>query len=261
MVSNHGESVRIEGQPSPSAELTPISFGKVASVTDLATQAIRQAILDGRLRPGERLVQDELAASLGVSRQPIREAVRRLESEGLVDGRNHARGLTVRSYSVDDVVENYHLRRLLEAEAARLAASHVSDADIGRLDAILKAMVDTHARGDHVEFSELNRRFHRAIHELSGLPTLLRLIEQLWGGFTVLTPIFIAGRAEESIDEHRDIVAALRERDPQAASQKMIDHIIRASAQYLAAVKDLEIPGATKAVPPPGSVPGLNRRS
>jgi len=112
--------------------LDPVNSEMLVSVNDAVTRALREAILSGKIRPGDRLLQDELARQLGVSRQPVREALRRLQSEGLVV-QTPQRGLLVREFTKADLQENYYLRQLLESEAAQSAAERITSAELQEL--------------------------------------------------------------------------------------------------------------------------------
>jgi len=213
------------------AVLTSVSPDMLTSVNDVVTRTIRVAILRGKFPPGHRLLQEDLAAQLGVSRQPVREALRRLQTEGLVV---HAprRGMVVREFSKDDVHENYRLRQLLESEAALLAAERIGPAQVQRLRDINQAMAGAVSTDDSDRLLELNAEFHRSIHEAARMPTLARLISQLWVGLTVFTPLFIPGRAKRSVKEHRALIAALEKHNSEEAASVMRAHIERAAAEY-----------------------------
>ncbi|MBI4276853.1 MAG: GntR family transcriptional regulator [Armatimonadetes bacterium] len=218
---------------SDGARLPAITPEAIVSVNDAVTRVVRDAILRGKFRPGERLVQDDLAAELKVSRQPVREALRRLESEGLII-QLPQRGFVVREYSEGDVRENYYLRQLLECEAARLAAGRILPQELEPLKAANRAMADAVSAQDASSVVERNARFHRLVHESARMPGLVRLINQLWVGLTVLTPLFISGRASRSIREHEAIIAALQAHDAEQADTAMREHIRQASEEYFA---------------------------
>lgn len=210
------------------AQVTP---EVLVSVSEAVTRMLREAILQGRLRRGERLVQEELAAELGVSRQPVREALRRLETEGLIV-QLPQRGFVVREYRDEDVRENYHLRQLLESEAARLAAQRIEPDEVEELRALNRALAEAVEAGDTSTMVEVNAQFHRLVHEAARMPYLARLIQQLWAGHTVFTPLFVPGRAPRSVAEHEEILQALADRNPERAATAMREHIARAAADY-----------------------------
>lgn len=206
----------------------PIRFDQVRGVRDVVAATLREAILAGRFQPGERLVQDQLAAALRVSRQPVREALSRLESEGLVTQLPQRRAV-VREYSESDIRENYLLREVLESEAVRIAADRITAAELEELAALNEAMSRA---ADPSSTVEINASFHRGLHSAARMPNLVRLIDQLWMGFTVFTPLFIPGRVAHSVREHAKVVRALRERDGARAAAAMREHIERASREY-----------------------------
>lgn len=220
------------GDPATSpGDLPQVDLTSISSVQDAATAVLRDAILAGKLSPGQRLVQHELAATLGMSRQPIRDALRRLESEGLVV-RVAGRGSTVRPYNESEIADIYRFRSMLEPEAARLAASRVRPTDLRLLEQLNGEMEDASAKADRSLFVELNARFHRVIHAAAGSATLLRLMEQLWVGWAVASPLYVPGRMAASAHDHRTIIDALRGGDPDEARVAMAAHLDAAWQAY-----------------------------
>jgi DNA-binding GntR family transcriptional regulator len=140
--------------------------------------ALRDAIADGRLRPGDRLVEQKLASQLKVSRSPVREAIRRLELEGLVVGQPH-RGVSVASLSADDIRDLYQVRASLEALAGRLATSRLAEADQRRLAEIVRAMRTAAQRRDRRRLSTLDAEFHQLIGRACGNRWLIRILDSL----------------------------------------------------------------------------------
>ena len=187
---------------------------------------ILDAIDRGLYRPGDRLVEVELAERLGVSRTPVREALQRLETQGLVarDGRS----LIVASLDHDAVADLYAVRAELEALAARLAARHAAPEE-GR---VLAAMVEEdRARvDDPAALARANRRFHAQIHRSSHNPFLVRQLETVHRSMALMatTSLAVAGRGAEALDEHAAIVAAIRARDEAAAGDALRAHLSRA---------------------------------
>jgi DNA-binding GntR family transcriptional regulator len=213
--------------------MQPITAASITDVQEAVTQSIRRSILSGALAPGARLMQEELAAQLGVSRQPVREALRRLESEGFV-ARLPQRGTVVRQYSEDDIRENYTLRRLLESGAAEIAATRITPDELVGLRSINAAMARASKAKNQTETVEQNTRFHSQIHRVTRLPGLVRMMNQLWLGFTVFTPLFLPGRAESSVAEHARILDAISAGDQERARKEMSDHLQRAADDYFA---------------------------
>jgi DNA-binding GntR family transcriptional regulator len=213
-------------------QLGQIQPGRLVSLADAVAESLREAILSGQLKGGEPLLQDRIAADLGVSRQPVREAVKRLQAEGLVTELNNRR-IIVREYTHADICENYLLRRLLESEAVRIAAVTMTDDDIDELAQVNDTLRAATRARDANTILALNDRFHRLVRVSTKLQTLEAIINSLWQGLTIATPLSIPGRAERSIEEHDLIVRALRARDSQAASRAMADHIDAACHEFL----------------------------
>jgi DNA-binding GntR family transcriptional regulator len=175
---------------------------------------LRRAITSRELLPGEPVRQDALAERLGVSRVPLREALKILEGEGQIVYAPH-RGYFVAELSMSDFEEVYRIRRLLEAEAARVAVPRLSDADLDLLTEAHRQVQAASASSDLAAMAEANRRFHLGLLELSGLPRLVRLIRLQWDATDAYRAVYYRGsRNRERVDhEHRQILDALRARD------------------------------------------------
>lgn len=155
------------------------SFRRPPTAQEAVTRELRRAILAGELRPGQRIHQEELAGRLGVSRVPIREALRGLEAEGQVTGKPN-RGYYVTKLTVADLDEVYRLRALLEDEMNAQAAKNAAGATIDQLESLMAQMEQATEAHDVRAFSALNREFHFTIFERAGLPRFLRIDEVLW---------------------------------------------------------------------------------
>lgn len=195
---------------------------------------LRRSIVAGELAPGEPLRQDALAERFGVSRVPLREALKTLEGEGQVLYQPH-RGYQVARLSLDDLLEVYRLRQLLEAEAARRAVECADDADVAEARTAAAAVEAASAAADVLAMTEANRRFHFALVRAARMPRLERIVRVLWDATDTYRAVyygdpdnrrrverehaqivdaFAAGDAERLVrllDEHRDhAVDALR---------------------------------------------------
>jgi DNA-binding GntR family transcriptional regulator len=197
------------------------------SKTDMVAALIRELIITGDLSAGEQLRQRDLAERFGVSQTPVREAMRRLESEGLVVGDTH-RGFTVVEPDAGRMEENFVIRAALESLGASLAARSIDDAGVRRLAEMndrMRALAE-----DDPDYGELNRQFHFAIYEYARSPLLMSLMRLLWaslhGG-----PKVLRTRAE-SARQHDEILDALRARDADAAAERTRHHIM--DAKHLA---------------------------
>ncbi|MFF6984609.1 GntR family transcriptional regulator [Streptomyces sp. NPDC008343] len=189
----------------------------VKSKADLAYENLHAAIADGTLRPGERINMDELARSFGVSKIPIREAVKRLESEGLLVSRVHS-GVAVAAVDPKEMRGVYLAREAIEGLVGRLAAENADAALLTRLDRIQAEMRDALRGKDIARLSDLNVEFHGALAGATGYRILTDLTEQLLltvRRYRIVTPVAMDWRSV--IEEHDAIVDALRRNDPEAA--------------------------------------------
>jgi DNA-binding GntR family transcriptional regulator len=193
------------------------------SKTDLVAALVRELIITGELGPGEQLRQRDLAHRFDVSQTPVREAMRRLESEGLLVSDTH-RGFTVVTPGDGRVEENFQIRAALESLGASLAARKI-DADgldrLRQLNEQMRALTD-----DDPAYAELNREFHFTVYSCARSPLLLSLMRLLWaslhGGPRV------ARTHAESARQHDEILAALSDGDAAVASAQTYQHIMGA---------------------------------
>jgi DNA-binding GntR family transcriptional regulator len=186
---------------------------------------LRSAITGGELKPGMPIRQDALAAQLDVSRVPLREALKTLEAEGLVEHKVH-RGYFVTELSLTDLREIYRIRELLEAEAVREAAARM---DAGLLAVLEEAQAEVERAdeaGDVTAMTAANRRFHFALFEASGMPRLIRLIGTLWDSTDAYRSLYYAEtpNRERVVHEHRAVVDALRDGDAEGAVRWLDGH-------------------------------------
>jgi len=197
------------------------------SKTDLVAALIRELVITGELGPGEQLRQRDLAQRFGVSQTPVREAMRRLESEGLLICGPH-RGFTVVEPDVGRVEENFQIRAALESLGASLAARKIDPAGLARLRALndrMRALPDDDP-GYDPGYAELNREFHFTVYEYAHSPLLLSLMRLLWASLRG-GPRVTRSHAE-SARQHDEILAALAEGDAGAASARTYQHIMGA---------------------------------
>ena len=191
------------------------------SKTDMVAALIREQIITGELAAGEQLRQRDLAQRFQVSQTPVREAMRRLESEGLVIGDTH-RGFTVVEPDDGPVEENFQIRAALESLGASLAARKIDAAGLARLEELndqMRAMGE-----DDPRYATLNREFHFGVYEYARSPLLLSLMRLLWASLHGGPKV--ARTHAESARQHDVIVAALRAADPAAAAASTYQHIM-----------------------------------
>ena len=184
---------------------------------------ILEAIDMGVFKPGDRLVESDLAERFGVSRTPIREALQRLETQSLLtrDGRS----LIVASLDHSQLADLYVVRTELEGLAARLAARHATDEEIR----VLRDMVteDAELKDDPTALARANRRFHKMIHLASHNRFLVQQLDLVHRSMALMATTTLAaeGRGEKALAEHDAIVAAIEVRDEDAAYQALKEHI------------------------------------
>lgn len=195
-------------------------------------------IVSGDLSPGERINENQLAARFGVSRGPIREAVRALEGSGLVTAVRN-RGVFVRRLSVREVRDVYDVRAALFGLAGRLLAERVSDAEIARMEGLVAEMEDASRRRDFDSYYPLNLSFHEFIVDAAGNATLA-------GQYRALVKKLLLFRARSLVQggglsvsnrEHREMLAAVSARDPSWAHEAHWRHVSAAKDRLLAVVR------------------------
>ena len=199
---------------------------------DSAYERLRSEIREGTLKPGTRLTETELAERLAISRTPVREAIRRLEAEGLVDHQPRT-GAVVRSLDYPEIMELYEMRTVLEGTAARLAARAASPMELEELRSINADMgrVTTSA----AEMARLNRQFHLRLLDAARNRFLVKSMTSIENTMLILGPTSMGteDRAEQAVTEHDAVLAAMDARDGEAAEAAMRAHMERAQLARL----------------------------
>jgi len=204
---------------------TTSPFRRPPTAQEAVLVELRRAIITGELAPGEQVVQDALAERFGVSRVPLREALKILEGEGQVIYRPH-RGYFVASLDLDDLREVYRIRDLLESEAITVAVARITAAELDAAEAALDDMERAARHDNLLAMTEANRRFHFCLIEAAQMPRLLRLVRILWDSTDVYRSVYYAqgGRRDAVNDEHREALAAIRAGDADRAVQVLRQH-------------------------------------
>lgn len=197
-----------------------------------AYQRLINAIASGQLAPGARLRETELSEQFGLSRTPIREALRALEADGLVQHQPR-QGAVVRQLDHAEVVELYEMRAVLEGTAARLAARTASEVELQALSALNDEFAA--AAADPATAAELNRQFHRTLIGAARNRFLVRAVEGLRKTLLILGPttMIVEARVKEATSEHAAIISALQDRDGIRAESLMRTHIETAQLNRL----------------------------
>lgn len=218
-------------------------FGKVQarSLVDAVTEQLETAIIEGHIAPGERISEQALAAVLGVSRGPLREAVRRLEGRRLLEYKVNI-GVRVANLSTERLANLLQVREALEGMTARLAAALLTDAELDDLGALIEGhasqVTEQGSSGYYQQSGDFD--FHFRIAKASGNELLASMV---CGDLYDLLRIYryksstMLGRAVAALQEHRAIVAALKSRDPEAAERSMRTHIINGRGYALLAME------------------------
>ena len=186
---------------------------------------LRRAIVAGDLPPGQQIRQDALAERFGVSRVPLREALKILEGEGQVTYLPH-RGYFVAELDVADLREVYLLRDLLESEAVRQAVPRLTAEDLSRIEAAADDVEQGADAQDLLEMTAANRRFHVLVIDAAGLPRLARLTRILWDATDAYRSLYYADpdHRQAVAQEHQAVISALRDQDTERAVILLAEH-------------------------------------
>ncbi len=212
------------------ASLPPVhpKMTKPASVSDQVYEQLRSAIISAELSPGDKLVELEIAAQMGTSQGPVREALQRLERDGLVE--RQARSAThVTRISLDEMYELFSIRSVIEGFAIRRATQKITPDQCAYLEELILEMAEAGERADMITLAEYDMRFHRTIVEWGGSAGLLRtwvtLSSQIQRFVVQSHPRHYSDLVEIGT-RHQSIVAALRQQDIERAAQAVQEHIM-----------------------------------
>lgn len=196
------------------------------------SELLRAQILSGELKPGDFIRQQHIAEQFGVSQMPVREALKELAAEGLVEHIPY-RGVRVVEFSLEDIEDIFALRTFLEARIARTATALITEEELEILSDIIVQMETALATDQLTAYRNLNRQFHQIIYRASKSHYLIQTLDKLWATY----PTILHGNFPQTLsnpvpelnamdaEEHRAIVLALKERDAETVEQAMIEHI------------------------------------
>jgi len=204
-----------------------------------ATELIRAAIVEGRLQPGQRLKEEELARELGISRTPVREALLFLQAEGLVESEPN-RGATVRAYATAEIEDMYELRALLEGHAAHRAATRISEGDLGRLRESNERFGKLRAADDVLDLVRENLVFHNTVLEAAGSERLASMVRKVIELPLVYKSFYWYSPEQKLISDHyhRELTRALEARDAERAELIMKEHVFEARDFLIAKLRE-----------------------
>ena len=207
-------------------KLSPIRLEGYQPLRDMVFDVLMSAIMQGQLSPGERLLEVQLADEMGVSRTPVREAIRRLELEGFVV-MVPRKGAYVAGLSINDVEEVYEIRTVLETLAVRLAAQRMQPNDYEQLEELSEKMCATWQEGNVDNWVSLDASFHELLYKFSRNERLVsmmgNIMEQL-SRYRIISLANVEVR-QNSLSEHQELIEALKNRDSEAAAIAAAKHI------------------------------------
>lgn len=219
----------------PQGKINAKSSGEtINSLSSRVFEQLEESILSGRIRPGESLIELKLSNELGVSRTPVREAIRMLEQKGLVQIIPN-KGAVVLGVDYKDLLDIYTIRTYIEGLAARWAAENITDAQIKELREIIDLQEFYYIKDYSEQINELDSRFHERIYEYCDSCTLQHMLKDLHHMIQHFRQISISstGRAEKAIEEHRAILEAICDKDPQEAERLTVAHISNAKENLI----------------------------
>lgn len=219
--------------------LLPVKLDAYKPLREVVFESLREAIITGLLRPGERLMEVQVAEELGVSRTPVREAIRKLELEGLVVMLPR-RGAYVAGISVKDIADVFEVRAALEALAASLAAERITDAELEDLERSLVEITKISDTQDIGTIVARDTSFHDIIYRASRNSWLIQIISNLQDQIQRfrMTTLSRPGRTKEAVEEHKKIVEAISDRNSELAAQLAREHIENAESSLLNSLKE-----------------------
>jgi DNA-binding GntR family transcriptional regulator len=217
-----------------SRSLTIRTETESARLSDAVYETLLEAILTGQLEPGTVISEVALARQLEVSRTPVHDALKQLAKDGLVQQRANRRAVVAR-FSPEDVREIFEMRKLLEGEAARRAATRIDRATLARLRATAASLAETRGGPDWVgRWTDFDEEFHNEIAQASGSPRLCqdilryRMFHRSFNRLATNPECLV-----RALEEHTRILDALDRRDPEQASREMVSHIHEWQAYFV----------------------------
>lgn len=196
------------------------------SMVDNVTERLRRALLAGDIKPGEPIRVAQLEKSFGVSHIPIREAVRRLEAEGLIIAEPQ-RAAVAAGVDLEDLGGLYDIRRIIECEVIRRSVARMNEEQVERVREALLALEAVAQDHDSPEFWDLHRDFHRALLEPGSTDWIRRVLDQVWLASQRYVRLFVSATFDDAMRDHRELLAACEARDDEHAERILRLHLDR----------------------------------
>lgn len=220
--------------------LLPVKLDSYKPLREVVCETLREAVISGVLKPGERLMEIQLAEELGVSRTPVREAIRKLEMEGFVV-MIPRRGTYVADISIKDINDVYEIRTALDVLAAGLAAERISDDELETMERLMVEIGEYAETGTLDKIVEADTRFHDVLYQASRNERLVGIINNLREQITRLrtTSMNYPGRLTQMMEEHKCLVEAIASRDVEAAQRAAREHLENAEQTLLKEIAEV----------------------
>ena len=193
---------------------------------EIAYEHIKERILEGTYHPSQKLIENELALEIGVSRNTVMKALLKLEQENLIVLEKN-KGATIKSFTLREIINYLKIREVLEGLIGFSAAENIKDEDLEKLESILKKMEEFLKQNNFDGYSAQNLLFHDIIYNASDNEqaiAMLKIIKQQLKRLQIKT-LLVPGRNEHSYQEHTNILQALQERDPRKVEEKLKEHV------------------------------------
>ncbi len=225
-------------------ELSPVKLENYKPLREIVFETMREAIIKGQLKPAERLMEVQLAEEMGVSRTPVREAIRKLELEGFVV-MVPRKGAYVAGISTRDITEVFEIRAALESVASGLAAERITEEELEELERLLVIVAECTKTGDVDKVIRVDTDFHDCLYKASRNNRLVQIISNLREQIQRARKISLAspGRLKDTLKEHKKIVEAISERNVQLAHDLALEHIENAENSMLEAMEKQGLAG------------------
>lgn len=219
--------------------LLPVDLTTYKPLSDVVCETLRTAIIAGVLKPGERLMEIQLAEELGVSRTPVREAIRTLEQEGFVEMLPR-RGTYVANISIKDVLDVYEIRIALDVLAAGLAVKRITGDELDKLNQKLVQIRQAVEQGSMESIVKYDWEFHEVLYRASGNERLFGIINNLREQITRLrvTSMNYPGRVIDTLVEHELLVESIAKKDVELAKKYAYEHMVNAEKTVLKAIEE-----------------------